>query len=119
MTTGLTPTGPALLGRTVDDILAGLRVLKEKLGPPEPEHVIVTPTMDALREACPMLKYAANPVQPFIGIRVVVCPDAPRVMLVPVELAKQNPHLAAGLYTSVTAAEPIAQADTPTVVEPG
>lgn len=107
----------------MSDLIDSLAELQATLGPPEPEQVILTPSMEALEAAIPMVKHAKNPGQPFIGLRVFVCPNAPRVMLVPLEVVKQNPNLAAAPHfrlnpPAATGGRGEGEADTPAVVGP-
>lgn len=107
----------------VSDLLNSLAEMRARFGDPEPEHVIITPSMEALEAAVPMVRHAKNPGHPFIGLRVFVCPFAPRAMLVPLDVVKRNPNLAATPYFRLNPPAAMGghgegEADTPTVVGP-
>ena len=110
---------PAMSG-----LIDSLAELRARFSQPAPEMVVLTPSMDALRAAVPAMEDATSPAHPFVtGIRVFVCPSAPRVMLVPLDVVKQNPNLAAAPHfrlnpPAATGGRGEGEADTPTVVGP-
>lgn len=74
---------------TVAEIVANVAALKAKFGPPEPEQVIITPSLDALRAVVPfdapnaIQRRSPNDFRTPDGIRVVVTKLADRPRLVP------------------------------------